>query len=180
MCWLHLSASRCVGHTPLKSSLSSISSSCTPGRQISFTHHHPCILFLTSLPPLSSSYSCASCSLPICFLHPHIPSESSLFLRLLCWSLVHSQCSFHDCFGSPALSWCMSLCWDSVTSLCLWPTTSSLEQSYFTAAQWPFVVWSCSLVKHRGSQSKCWGCIHAPRNNIHNSERERERKNNYR
>lgn len=60
LCWLHLSFSCCVGCTPLKSSPPSISSSFLSSSWTVPSHLYYC------------PSSCASCSLSICSLHPHV------------------------------------------------------------------------------------------------------------
>jgi len=113
--------------------------------KIPFTHHHH--LHISSISPSSSS-SCASCS--ICFFS----TLTSLFLT---FPILSKPSRLGSLFWQPSVE----LIHELVLGHCNQPLFVAHyqlpEAELLTAAQWPFVVRSCSLAQHRGSENKCWG-----------------------
>lgn len=167
--WLRLSSSCCVGCTPFKSSLPSISSSRSPplGQTPSPT------TISTYLPPLSLTSPA---------VHP-APFVYSTLTSIL------NQLSFTSLFLKPIalLLWLslaahVELIHELVFGHCNQPLFVAHYQlpgaELFSSAQWPFVVWSCSLAQHRGRENKrCAIWAYTPKD-IHIHYRERE--NNWR
>lgn len=124
----------------------------------------PPLSHLLSLPtPFNSSSSCASCSLShFSPLPPSYPFPSKSFSEKSIFS------NLRTCIA--LFPW---LCWQSSDELIYEPALGQCNNSLFVAyyqlpgaelfiaAQWPFVVWSCSSVQYRGIENKCKGsaCI---------------------
>lgn len=141
--------------------------------------HQPASLYLTSLSIISlCSSSCASCSLPICFLLPSSHPSSINSFSLPSLSTPSSLAAlFPWLFWQPSVE----LIHELVLGQCNQPLFVAHYQlpgaELFTAGQKPFVVWLCSLAQRRGSENKCKGRWAYASMYIHTTERERgERK----